>query len=174
MSVQLPLPPPAPSEFLAAAACAFRVASHQPRRSTIRMPLFDASGDLRCVVDFLRQQVPAARAVYLFGTAATGALRPDSDIDLAIECEQPIRPDFNFDCAQQCAKIMAREVDLVDLRRAPLPLQVQILAAGRRLFVANPIGQAFFENSVFSRYCAFNEERRPLLAAVLQRGSVYA
>jgi predicted nucleotidyltransferase len=129
---------------------------------------------LNRAVAHLRHQLPGLAAVYLFGTAATDTLRPDSDVDLAVDVASPLGPERLWDCAGACGEILGRDCDLVELRRAPLPLQAHIVAEGRRLFVARAVEQAFFENTVLSRYCASNEERRPLLAAIRQRGSIYA
>jgi predicted nucleotidyltransferase len=130
--------------------------------------------DFAAAVALLQSRLPGLAAVYVFGSAARDALRADSDIDLAVLASARIDADLRFDLEQQCARLFGREVDLVDVRSAPLPLQAAIVGEGRLLLAAEPVQEAFFTNTVLSRYCAFNEERRPLLAAIRQRGSVYA
>ncbi len=122
----------------------------------------------------LRRRFPGVAAVYVFGTAASDTLRSDSDVDLAMECGEPVSTEQRFEAAQECAKLFGREVDLVDLRQTPLPLQARVVAEGRRLFVANPAEWAFVENAILPRYCAFVEERRPLVETVVRRGSLHA
>jgi len=57
-------------------------------------------------------QAAGAREVYLFGSAATGSLREDSDIDLAVSG----LPSHNFFRAMsQAHGILGRTLDLVDL-----------------------------------------------------------
>jgi predicted nucleotidyltransferase len=46
-------------------------------------------------VAYLRRRIPALRAVYLFGSQATGDIRAESDVDLAVlagaSLEEPYR-----------------------------------------------------------------------------------
>lgn len=53
-----------------------------------------------------------AREVYVFGSAATGRLREDSDIDLAVAGLPPKR---FLEAMGRAARAMGRPVDLVDL-----------------------------------------------------------
>jgi uncharacterized protein len=121
------------------------------------------------------RSIPGVRTIYLFGSAAEGRLRADSDVDLAVLAAGPIAPELLFDTAETCARHLGREVDLVDLQTAPLVLQAQIVGRGRRLAgLGDPREAAFFENQVMSRYCAFIEERGPLMDEVVRRRSIHA
>jgi predicted nucleotidyltransferase len=53
-----------------------------------------------------------AEAVYLFGSVVEGALRPDSDIDLAVTGLPPTR---FFQVMGQTLLVLPRPLDLVDL-----------------------------------------------------------
>lgn len=53
-----------------------------------------------------------AREVYLFGSAATGKMRPDSDIDMAVS---GLPPERYFRAVGEVNDIVRRQVDLVDL-----------------------------------------------------------
>jgi len=53
-----------------------------------------------------------AREVYLFGSAATGHLREDSDIDIAVS---GLPPRQFFRAMGQVSRILRRPVDLIDL-----------------------------------------------------------
>ncbi len=53
-----------------------------------------------------------AREIYLFGSAATGAMREGSDIDLAVS---GLPPEVFYKVMAQVADILGRSVDLVDL-----------------------------------------------------------
>ena len=57
-------------------------------------------------------------AVYLFGSAGEGRLRPDSDVDLAVLVSNPMAPAQRWALTAQLADLVRRDVDLVDLRRA--------------------------------------------------------
>jgi predicted nucleotidyltransferase len=56
-----------------------------------------------------------AREVYVFGSAATGDLRPDSDLDLAVSGLPPHR---FFGVVGHLHQLASRAVDLVDLDAA--------------------------------------------------------
>ncbi len=98
--------------------------------------------------------------VYLFGSAAKGCSRPDSDIDVAFLAASPPDPVRVFDVAQEIAADLGREVDLVDLHRASAVLKAQIIGTGRRLAGADPGSAAAFEMYALSDYARANEERR--------------
>lgn len=76
-------------------------------------------------------------AVYLFGSQVTGPARPDSDIDLAVLLP-PDRPRLPVE--QRLAlvgaleEVAGRQVDLVVLNQAPLPLQFEIIRTGKVLY----------------------------------------
>jgi predicted nucleotidyltransferase len=67
-----------------------------------------------------------ATQVYLFGSAKRGALRPDSDIDLAVS---GLPPDIYFSAISKASDLLGRPVDLVDLDD-PTPLVGYLLASG--------------------------------------------
>jgi len=53
-----------------------------------------------------------AREIYVFGSAATGRLQEDSDIDLAVS---GLPPEQFFRAMGQASRLLQRPVDLVDL-----------------------------------------------------------
>jgi len=53
-----------------------------------------------------------ARAVYVFGSAASGELREGSDIDLAVS---GLPPERFFEAMAKAGDVLDREFDLVDL-----------------------------------------------------------
>lgn len=65
---------------------------------------------IEAAADILRDL--GAREVYVFGSAARGALRADSDIDLAVV---GLPPAVFFRAASRAADILGRPADLVDL-----------------------------------------------------------
>lgn len=103
--------------------------------------------------------------VYLFGSAAKGCSRPDSDIDVAFLAASPPDPVRVFDVAQEIAADLGREVDLVDLHRASAVLKAQIIGTGRRLAGGDPGATATFEMYALSDFARANEERREPLRA---------
>lgn len=67
-----------------------------------------------------------ASHVYIFGSAATGELRPDSDIDIAVS-GLPAR--VYFSAASKASDILHRPADLVDLDD-DTPLARYLLGSG--------------------------------------------
>ena len=72
-----------------------------------------------------------AKQVYIFGSAAKGELRPDSDVDLAVT-GLPDR--VYFSAVSKASEILGRPVDLVDLDD-PTPLVKHLLRSGELLRV---------------------------------------
>lgn len=119
----------------------------------------NVSGDIRAIL--VRRLAPFRPVVvYLFGSAAQGRARPDSDVDIAFLA--PVSPDAVrvFDVAQEIAAEIGREVDLVDLRRASAVLKAQVVATGTRVQVSDSSAADEFEMYALSDYARANEERR--------------
>ncbi len=67
---------------------------------------------------------------YLFGSSATGRLRPESDVDIAVSgCP----PDGLYRLAADLERLLQRSLDLVDLDRAPAGFAEAVRRDGRRL-----------------------------------------
>ncbi|MEW6683037.1 MAG: nucleotidyltransferase domain-containing protein [Nitrospirota bacterium] len=128
---------------------------------------FDAA--VRCIRDGL----PDVVAIYRYGSAGTQHERPDSDVDLAVLPARPLTFDTMLKLSGALSDVAGRQVDLVDLLKAPTILRAQIVAYGERLYCADERAGSVFEDYVFSSYARFNEERRALVADILARGSVY-
>ncbi len=87
----------------------------------------EATVDRRAIEDaatLLRSM--GAVDVFLFGSAATGNLRSDSDIDLAVT---GLPPTHYYFAASKAAEILGRPVDLLDLDD-PTPITRYIAESG--------------------------------------------
>lgn len=104
--------------------------------------------------------------IYLFGSAARGAVRPESDLDVAFLPPAPCDAWAMFQTAQALALRLRREVDLVDLRRASTVLRKEVLRTGRRLATFRAGEADEFEMYTLSDYARLNEERAPVLRAL--------
>jgi uncharacterized protein len=108
----------------------------------------------------------AIQSVPLFGSAAVGRMRPDSDIDLAIlrpGGTAPIEPVALFDAAQTVAIELGRDVDLVDLRSVSTVFATQILAHGRRIRTQDEYESDLFTCHTLSEHARLNERRREIV-----------
>lgn len=110
---------------------------------------------------------PAVAAAYLLGSAATGRLRPDSDIDIAL---LP-KPGESFTALERLAlaaelgTIFARTVDLGVLTTANLVYAKEAVANGLLMFERDRSTTARFAMLALSMYAALQEARREVLRA---------
>jgi len=68
-----------------------------------------------------------------FGSAASGTLAPDSDLDVAVLARDELEVDAQRSLISDLAQATGRPVDLVDLRTVGSPLLQQILGTGREV-----------------------------------------
>jgi len=76
---------------------------------------------------------PDVGLAIVFGSAASAPLRPDSDVDVAIQARAPLDSAEKMRLIAELAQATGRAVDLVDLRVAGEPLLGQVLRHGRRV-----------------------------------------
>ena len=127
----------------------------------------------QALVDKIRSEIPDVLAVYVFGSAATAELRPDSDLDLAVLCATPVPARQLWSLAQTLAVSAGRDVDLIDLELASTVMRAQVVSTGKRVFCANESACGAFEDRVYSDYARLNEERRHILDDIHERGRIY-
>ena len=130
--------------------------------------------DFEPLTDLLRSRIPGLAAVYVFGSAETGAVHAASDLDLAVLAPTKLDPVSRWELQGDLAGLAGRDVDLVDLRSASTVMRMQVVSTGRLLLSLDRNEIDRFEMYVFSDYCRLNEERRAILDDIRQRGRVYA
>ena len=108
-------------------------------------------------------------ALYLFGSAARGEARKDSDVDLAFLGQRSPPAMEVLRAAGELMGIVRREVDLGDLRKASTVLRAQVGAKGRRIHTGDSLEVDSFEMYALSDYATLEEERRPVVQAMLAR-----
>ena len=94
----------------------------------------------------------------LFGSAATGKLRPDSDVDIGILCSQDSGFDVELALGADLERVFGREVDLVRLDTASTLLRFEA-SRGRCLHEAREGAFADFVARSLFEY----EDLRPIL-----------
>jgi predicted nucleotidyltransferase len=100
---------------------------------------------------------PHIRLAILFGSFATGHIRPDSDLDVAVDAGRPITADKKMKLIEDLAIEIGRPIDLIDLHTAGEPLLGRIVTRGRRLIgddtrYAEWIRKHLFEKADFMPY----------------------
>ena len=88
------------------------------------------------LVEYLRSE--GVRSCILYGSAASGRLRPDSDIDLAVAADELISPVTLAQHYSKATALLHRDVDLRDLRRAKGLYLKELLTKGRLLLNEDP------------------------------------
>jgi predicted nucleotidyltransferase len=130
--------------------------------------------DLAEVGRVVEELFPEALGVWVYGSMADGTARPDSDLDIAILGQEPIR--LGWDELERIGELslrLGREVDLVDLRSVPPLLQFEVFANGQRVAARDPRLCDFFETTAVSRFQRLNVERREIFEAIRERGTVF-
>jgi uncharacterized protein len=115
------------------------------------------------------QDIESLVALWIYGSAARGELRRDSDVDLAFLATRTLDAYEVFLAAQELATRLHRDVDLVDLSRVGTILRSQVVVHGRRIYTANESNAARFEMYTLSDYARLNEERRDVVDAFMER-----
>ncbi len=97
----------------------------------------------------------------LFGSAVSGALREDSDVDLAVMYTSPLGADRLIRLVGEVSAVFGRPVDLVDLRRAGPIIKMQVLQNGCPVLINDRDAFERFRMYTPSEYSDFKLCRRP-------------
>jgi predicted nucleotidyltransferase len=119
-------------------------------------------------LDFLAGD-PDLVFVMVFGSAAIGNLRPDSDLDVAVYPKRKLTSHQRQRLADQIACATGRTVDLVDLTEADGALLRQILGKGKILFSKEPGIPGRLSERLLDWQEDFEPQLNALLASRLQR-----
>ena len=126
------------------------------------------------LVSALRAQLAQLDAVIVFGSVATQRAHADSDVDVAVFGSAPYSAETLFNARLAAETALRQTVDLVDLRRAPTVLQMQILTDGRYLLGRHSALAGAFELFIFRSYADLQIKRRGLMEDIAARGTVHA
>jgi predicted nucleotidyltransferase len=132
------------------------------------------SPDLEPAVDLLAEALPGLAAVYVYGSAAAGRLRRDSDIDLAVYAGAPIDEAQLVELRETIARSLNRDVDLVDMATAPTVLQMEVLRAGPAIAAPRPTEAGLLELRIMRDYYDLKYRRIGIEQDIVRRGRVHA
>lgn len=124
------------------------------------------------VMVFMKEKINPYLIV-LFGSAAKGTDRKDSDYDLAYLSDQVLGMYDRFMLAQELAAIVNRDVDLIDLKEATTVFAAQVVGTGQTIYCNDEKRRAIFEMKTLKMYARLNEERAIVLKRIRESGSVY-
>src|SRR5436189_91195 len=107
--------------------CAQLALGDSEHLSKQRRPDAELVGRLRAAL----RAGPPVRLAVLFGSSVSGAVRPDSDVDIPVSIGQPDRDDsIELALGQALALAAQTEVDLIRIDKASTLLKWQIAAKG--------------------------------------------
>lgn len=81
---------------------------------------------------------PGLRLAILYGSAATGTMRPDSDVDIALLFNQPMNAEQKMSLMSRLENTLQRDVDLIDLFDLNGTILKQVVRKGRVLIQTKP------------------------------------
>lgn len=105
------------------------------------------------------EQFPQVSLAVLFGSAASGRQRPNSDLDIAVAANRPLTANEKIAIIGALAERTGRPIDLVDLNGVAEPLLGQVVRHGRRIMGSDTlygelISRHLFEQADFMPYRA--------------------
>lgn len=136
------------------------------------MPGFALEHDAADLCDYLREQLPALMAIYVFGSRSQGTANAQSDLDLAVLVEGYVESLTLWQLSQTLADRLNMDVDLLDLRAASTVMQYQVLTTGQRLWSCGMASDEF-ELFVLSDKFDLDIRRQPLLDQIKEDGRIY-
>jgi len=116
----------------------------------------------------------SAKLIIVFGSAVSGRMRQDSDIDIAFLSSKNLDDYKVFIISQELSSLLGRNVDLINLRKASTVFKANILGTGRIIFFADEETKYEFQIRTLKEYCMLNEERKVVLDKIRERGRIYA
>lgn len=125
-------------------------------------------GQLEAMVQLIVQKLEA-HTVLLFGSAAKGTMRSDSDIDVAYISGTKHSAYERFIVAQELADLLKREVDLIDFLSASPVFKVQIITNGILLADNQQTHRQHEFIRALKEYAMLNEERKAIVSNLLSQ-----
>jgi predicted nucleotidyltransferase len=101
--------------------------------------------------------------IYIFGSAAEGYFREDSDIDIAFYSDKRINPYDLFIIKEKLADIVKKDIDLVNLKEASTVFKAQIVGKGNVIYFKDEKRLSDFRIRTLKEYVLLNEERKNIL-----------
>ncbi len=110
-------------------------------------------------------------AAYLLGSAASGRMRPDSDLDLALMTmpDATLSPQDRITLAAELGLEVGIVVDIGELSSKNLVYAKEAILTGRRFFTRDVFQADLKACTLLGMYFRFNEERREVLDAYRAR-----
>ena len=110
------------------------------------------------------------RLAFVFGSAARGALRPDSDVDVAVLAASQLSPEARLELMAELSLVVKREVDLVDLSTAWGLILRQVLTTGTLALKRSDTAHAMLLKRMLFDQADMEPLRQRIIEKSLERG----
>ena len=124
------------------------------------------------IIDTLKSEIPELQSLYLFGSQNDGTASFKSDIDIAYLSEILLSSVERWELSNKLASLLSLDVDLIELSQTNTIFRYQILSTAERIY-----GEGYevesFETLAYSFYLRFQEERKPIVDAIIENRSVF-
>ena len=101
------------------------------------------------------KKYPEIAAVYLFGSAATGKIHPESDLDLAIVEKDNSIWNKKLDILADLTREGFDRVDLIFLGKADIVLQYEAVRMNRVIYQSEDFDRGTFYSRIVRKYLDF-------------------
>jgi predicted nucleotidyltransferase len=107
---------------------------------------------------------------YIFGSVLNENFRDESDIDIAVSYDLPpkVTLDLYIDLED-----LGRKIDLIDLEKVDTSFAFEIISSGQCIYSINEDLKSEYEMKILSNYLTLQEDRKVVIDAIYERGSVY-
>jgi len=129
------------------------------------------------IIKITLEHYPNTQAIYLFGSYGTDQKGSGSDVDIAVLLPPVVSRNLdslilsNTQVALEA--LLKRDVDLINLRKAPTVLQKEVIQSDRRIYAGDEYAAEEFEMLTLSFYQKLNEERAEIISDALSGGRFY-
>lgn len=130
------------------------------------------SEDKQLIIDTLKEDIPELQALYLFGSQMDGTATFKSDVDIAYLSHKVLSNLDRWELSQKLASLLSIDVDLIELSQTNTIFRYQILSTAERIYGGGYDVESF-ETLAYSFYLRFQEERKPIVDAIMENKSVF-
>ena len=127
--------------------------------------------EINIIIDILKSNIPKLKAIYIFGSFANESANSGSDVDIAYLSDESLSNVERWELSVEIARLLRRDVDLVDLRGANTIFRYQIISTAKRVYGGGYEVESF-ETLVYSFYLRFKQERKPIEEAIKKNKTV--
>ena len=128
--------------------------------------------DKQFIIDTLKQEVPELQALYLFGSQSDGTATSKSDVDIAYLTTKPLSSLERWNVSLRLASLLSRDVDLIELSQTNTVFRYEIISTAERIYGGGYEVESF-ETLAYSFYLRFQEERKPIVDAIMENKSIF-